>query len=41
MSPSTTCPVRATLSFPRMSGDELTIGTMNAKALTFSPREWG
>ena len=28
-------------SFPRVSGDEPTIGTVNAKGLTFSPRERG
>ena len=27
--------------FPRVSGDEPTIGTVDAKALTFSPRERG
>ena len=27
--------------FPRVSGDEPTIGTTNAKALSFSPRERG
>ena len=29
------------IRFPRVSGDEPTIGTVNAKGLTFSPRERG
>ena len=32
---------RCLAGFPRVSGDEPTIGTTNAKALTFSPRERG
>ena len=41
MSPSRTTTSRRSTRFPRVSGDEPTIGTTNAKALTFSPRERG